>query len=63
MPIYVVGMGGGSTMTASQARKIEQAQDTLVHLCAPRLKAEPRPERKPTPVLVCKDNIKRAWSF
>jgi hypothetical protein len=63
MPIDEMGMDGGSTMTATQARRIEQAQDDLVRLAAPRLKAEPRPERKPEPVMVCRDNIKRVWSF
>lgn len=50
-------------MTAVQARRIERAQDDLVRLAAPRLRAEPRHERTPEPVMVCRDNIKRVWSF
>jgi hypothetical protein len=62
MPIDEMGMDGGSTMTAAQARRIEQAQDDLVRLAAPRLKAETAPVRKPEPV-ICRDNIRRVWSF
>lgn len=50
-------------MTASQARRLERISNTLVRLSAPKLREEPRPEQKVTPTLVCRDNVKRTWSF
>lgn len=50
-------------MTANQTRRIERQRENLVRLCAPRLKREPQPARKPETVRVCRDNIKRVWHF